>query len=113
MRPYLKDEEARIPENYSGTSIKEEPNEERESEPTGANPWEKISESESEIEASKDVKRFFPPGLGKLFSRGGIKALLPSIGTEEILIIALAAFLFLSRDGDKECAVMLLILLIL
>ena len=35
----------------------------------------------------------------------------PKIGTEEILIIGLAIFLFLSRDGDKECAVLLLLLL--
>ena len=33
------------------------------------------------------------------------------IGTEEILIIGLAIFLFLSRDGDKECAILLLLLL--
>ena len=35
------------------------------------------------------------------------------IGTEEILIIGLALFLFLSRDGDKECAVLLLLLLLI
>ena len=33
------------------------------------------------------------------------------IGTEEILIIGLALFLFLSREGDKECAILLVLLL--
>ena len=37
---------------------------------------------------------------------------LPKIGTEELLIIGLAIFLFLSRDGDKECAVLMLLLLL-
>lgn len=33
------------------------------------------------------------------------------IGFEEILIAALALYLFFSKDGDKECAIMLAILL--
>ncbi len=37
---------------------------------------------------------------------------LAKIGTEEILIIGLAIFLFLSRDGDKECALLILLLLL-
>ena len=44
-------------------------------------------------------------GLGKLG--------LPKLGTEEILIIGLALFLFLSRDGDKECAILLALLLLI
>ena len=38
---------------------------------------------------------------------------LQKIGTEEILIIATAAFLFFAKEGDKECAIMLLLLLFL
>lgn len=38
---------------------------------------------------------------------------LSRIGSEEILIIGLALFLFLSREGDKECAVLLLLLLLI
>ena len=34
-----------------------------------------------------------------------------NIGTEEILIIATAAFLFFSKGGDRECALILLLLL--
>lgn len=36
-----------------------------------------------------------------------------NIGFEEILIGAVAVYLFLSRDGDKECAIMLALLLII
>jgi len=38
---------------------------------------------------------------------------LPKINTEEILIIGLALFLFLSKEGDKECAMLLLLLLLI
>ena len=47
--------------------------------------------------------------LGNVFGNGRLG--LQSIGTEEILIIATAAFLLFSKDGDKECAIMLLLLL--
>ena len=40
-----------------------------------------------------------------------IKDSFTKIGTEELLILALAAFLFFSKDGDRECALMLLALL--
>ena len=55
--------------------------------------------------------------LGRLFS--GVSGLdfsrlsLPNIGMEEILIVGLALFLFFSRDGDKECAVLLALLLLI
>ena len=63
-------------------------------------------------------------GAGSL---GGISKLIPSsllnlksfsvfkngFGTEEILILALAAFLLFSKDGDKECAIILLLVLFL
>ena len=48
-------------------------------------------------------------GSGGLFGIEGIK--MPKIGTEEILIIATAAFLLFSKNGDKECALILLFLL--
>ena len=35
----------------------------------------------------------------------------PKFGAEDILIIATAAFLFFSKSGDKECAIMLLLLI--
>ena len=62
-------------------------------------------------------------GLGDAFSLRGLFSNLsgfklgnlglPKIGTEEILIIGLALFLFLSKDGDKECAILLALLLLI
>ena len=47
-----------------------------------------------------------------IFSRlGDLGLSLPSFSTEDILIIATAAFLFFSKGGDKECAIMLLLLI--
>lgn len=48
-------------------------------------------------------------GKGSLFGIEGLK--MPKIGTEEILIIATAAFLLFSKNGDRECALILLFLL--
>ncbi len=39
------------------------------------------------------------------FFKGNFK-----LGTEELLLLALAAFLFFSKDGDRECALILLFL---
>ncbi len=47
--------------------------------------------------------------LGGIFGRDG--GLLSSIGLEEILIIAVAAYLLFTDTKDVECAVMLLLLL--
>ena len=50
------------------------------------------------------------PFLSSLFGgKGEMK--LPTIGIEEILIIATAAFLFFSKSGDKESAIILILLL--
>ena len=55
--------------------------------------------------------RGFGKGLfGGLF---GSSIKLPKLGTEEILIIATALFLIFSKEGDKECAVLLLLLLLI
>ncbi len=50
------------------------------------------------------------PFLGNLFGNSG--GILSGISTEELLIIGLALFLLLSKDGDTECALMLLLLLL-
>ncbi len=72
-----------------------------------------------EKEETVEAGGFFSSVMDKLpikniFSGIDIRKLgLMQIGTEEILIIGLALFLFLSRDGDKECAVLLLLLLLI
>ena len=47
-------------------------------------------------------------GISKL---GNKLPFLQKIGSEEILIILAALFLFLSKEGDKECAAALILLL--
>ena len=51
------------------------------------------------------------PFLSSLFKGDGGFLKWPKIGSEEILIIAIAALMFFSKDGDKECALILLFLL--
>ena len=127
-RPYDERIGIVIPESYSGTALRD--GEAKVDEPdaletsTGAsseqrNPWEKDSIHSKDSEENRDSE---PAGsflsrlpFGNLF--GGIlgngKFGLQKIGTEEILIIATAAFLLFSKDGDKECAIMLILLLFL
>ena len=61
--------------------------------------------------------------FGNLFGKFGLKNILPGsigsalgldkfkLGVEELLIIGLALFLLFSKEGDKECAIILLLLL--
>ena len=99
-----------IPDGYAGAAVQSE-----DSRVDGAyidgtrNPWEtEPREKDTAVPASADGSVL--SGLfGGLF-RGG-KFNLQSIGVEEILIIAAAAYMLLSGDGDRECGIMLLILL--
>lgn len=51
--------------------------------------------------------------LSRWFGALPARGILPKkFGTEEILIIATALFLFFSKSGDKECAIMLGLLLL-
>ncbi|MBQ7333659.1 MAG: hypothetical protein IJW38_04850 [Clostridia bacterium] len=47
----------------------------------------------------------------KSFDFKNISLFKKGFGTEELLIIGIAAFLLFSRDGDKECAIILLLTL--
>ncbi|MBQ7387267.1 MAG: hypothetical protein IJW03_03775 [Clostridia bacterium] len=103
---------ASLPENYVGTAFSEtEPREIVTPTPEPDEPCE--STEASAVPSSAHAQR---SPIGSLF--GGIKLpflenlRLPEIGSEEILIIATAIFLLLSKNGDKECAVMLLLLLL-
>ena len=127
-----------IPENYDGTAFIQAPSEppppqernirilgecsadakmspqERHAEPDG----EAVSALDSK-EAEKSVKTFslfdklpFATTLGRWRELPVLGQFFPSkIGTEEILIIATALFLLFSKSGDKECAIMLGLLL--
>lgn len=54
------------------------------------------------------IKGLFNGGLGEIFRPGAFK-----MGSEELLIIAIAAFLFFTKGADKDCAIILLLLLLI
>ena len=91
-----------LPDNYDGTAFVDESAEspERHQEQSQA--------CENTPCSSAEPLRI--PFLSSLFGTGGIH--IPQIGIEEILILATAAFLFFSKDGDKESAIILLLLLL-
>lgn len=112
-----------IPERYGGTSFgHKERNQEREDadiNDKGKNPWENeevhteaSEKSEETIEASAQPSKLSFGGLFSNIFNNGIFSL-QKIGKEELLIIATAAFLLFSKEGDKECAIMLILLLFL
>ena len=61
---------------------------------------------EEKAESAGTFGSILPSGLGNLFKFDKLK-----IGSEEILLIGIALFLLFSKDGDKECAIMLILLL--
>ncbi len=104
----------RPPDNYNGTSF-------------GGIEENTASEVKEEREAAKEVFSHIPEKekaggffsflpknipLPAFLSKMGISSLsMPKIGTEEIILIAVAAYLFFSKEGDRECAIMLILLL--
>ena len=106
-----------IPDKYGGTSFTQPQYEEHRA--STKNPWEdedihsKESEgSEESTQASVEpTKGHLGSFLSGLFKNGNFG--LQKIGAEELLIIAAAVFLLFSKEGDKECAIMLLLLLFL
>ena len=87
-----------IPDAYCGNLFSEE------SEP--------ILHTEECVEKSAPGS-IFHSLLGKGFDIKGLSIFKKGFGTEEILIIGIAAFLLFSKGGDKECAIILLLSLLL
>ena len=83
-----------LPENYDGTAFTD-------SEP--------IPQQEPKEEPAQTASAIPLLGGLNLPFLEGLK--MPKIGTEELLIIAVAGFLLFSKNGDKECALILLFLL--
>ena len=119
-RSYLAEDKApEIPENYDGnafvrnadSSATKSPfeeyhgakNEERESD--AAEKSVKIAPILERLPIKKLLGTF---GLGRGDEKYGDRLI--RLGKEEILLIALALYMFFSKDGDKECAIMLAIL---
>ena len=96
------------PDGYDGTAI---PVSERRYEPeedADCNECQGEVPVHSEPRSKNIFSDLFGGSLGNLFGGfGGIK----SLGLEEILIIIAALYLFFSKDGDKECGIMLFVLL--
>ncbi len=117
-RSFYPTENANPPENYNGTVFGDdipvfEPT--AFEEPVHAEPTLSKSTAEEKCEkptAASAAGIFGLPFLSGLGSGSfSLDSLFSSIGLEEILILAVAAFLFFSRDGDSECALLLLLLL--
>lgn len=130
---YPEEEKINVPENYDGNAFREESiktNSETEEtvlqkeEPVPLRaPWDTPPPKENSEDKAEAVMGN-PRGdgfFGGIFKKLPISNLfggfdlfkhgLSDIGTEEILIIGVALFLLLSKGGDKECAIMLLLLL--
>ena len=107
-RPYYDEGErsVNLPDNYMGVAFSESVESDASVSECSSHPEQKCTFTEREEKSAAQRSSLF--GEGSIFAN--LK--LPEIGLEEILIIATAAFLFISKDGDRECAVMLLLLLL-
>ena len=125
-RSFHSDEGIKIPDHYNGTSLlnqapsepsriaKELPRGEMKISPADESIEEEecvceaISEQRSARPSGDVLKGIFAP-IGRLFP--SLAAITAEFGTEEILLIGLALFLFFSDSGDRECALILLALI--
>ena len=109
-RSYYADETTKpaLPDNYQGTAFMDQPEDRVES--VFLDQKEEVAPTSCRAENQRGGLSGIPI-LSSLFGHGaGFN--LQNIGIEEILIIATAAFLFFSKDGDKESAIILLLLLL-
>lgn len=111
-----------VPNNYSGNALLETFDSKKEKDTSDKNqsfiePGEMRAEEESEVMAKPKDKPFFSSVFKNLpfgnllggfdfFKNGKIK-----LGSEEIIIAAVALFLIFTSDGDTELGIMLLLLL--
>jgi hypothetical protein len=113
-RSYYADDTTKLtlPENYDGTAFMEREAEELIETPLTESASEPTTETSGKVNPGYQSygKQSFLSGLfGDGVGFGGFR--LPELGVEEILILATAAFLFFSKDGDRECALILLLLI--
>ena len=130
---YSEDEKIRVPENYDGIAFPEQNEIKNASEtdpkipsesdnPPLRAPWDIPKEEKQNVTEEVMAKPRESGGIlgdfmnklpfGSLFKKGDFLGnALSDFGTEEILIIGVALFLLLSKNGDKECAFILLFLL--
>ena len=121
-RSYTKEEDRlKLPDNYSGTAFMHKDEKREEPEPVYSEPERreiKISLPADEAKAVDDTtpsdEDAMGIGKGSPISKrlrqiwGNYR--LPKLDFEDLLLIAIAAFVFLSQSEDAECAIALLIL---
>ena len=116
---YPESERMSLPDNYDGTAFMERPTLETAEEivepPLSDNADSQVFKGTDEPKHRQQSLLESIPLLSGIFGKGGLFGGLglhsPTIGTEEILILATAAFLFFSKTGDRECALILLLLI--
>ena len=116
---YPEGEKVSLPENYDGTAFMEridiEPEKQVSESITNEAVDTPVFKNEEDHRGRQSHTFENLPFLSGIFGKGGMFGNLgfrmPNIGTEEILILATAAFLFFSKSGDRECALILLLLL--
>ena len=73
---------------------------------------ERIADPHAESEVSGRVsEKGFLSSLFSVTERFRPSEILGRIGAEELMLIGIAAYLFFSKEGDRECAIMLLALI--
>ena len=99
----------KVPQGYDGNAIFELPPRVPER-PT----CEPDTDADSATEEHKSEGRpsFISDILSRLSPKKCGSGILAHVGIEEILLISLALFLFFSEEGDRECALFILILLL-
>lgn len=108
-----------LPESYNGTVFDQGESPTDEGSVATTAPTEGTVECSSNASGGGGSGSTLFGGVGRLLgglvggSSGGFSLRQFKLGTEEILILATAAFLFFSKDGDKECALLLLLLLLI
>lgn len=107
-----------LPDNYDGTAFMErQTDSEPEAQEVSFNEKNEVYNDAIAAPVGGRTSQGFGgiPILSGLFDKGGLLGSLglsmPRLGTEEILILATAAFLFFSKNGDRECALLLLLLI--
>lgn len=98
-RSYAQENDMPLPDGYGGTMLG--------CEETAVESDERIEELGAPTPSL--FARLMPRGLGGILPPSLLGSL--KLGTEELLIGAIALFMLFSKSGDKECAIMLLLLL--
>ena len=122
-RSYFQDDvEISVPKNYDGNAFieKEKQKDDSQEASCAAPHFEKEGCCERKKEEKRDTGAGFIPSIleklpfSNLFDRFNFsKEVGFELGKEEILIIAISLFLIFSGGGDVECAIMLLLLLLI